>query len=81
MHRQWTYQGGEMKQAQLTNLKTILILSARGYSYEEISKFLNCETKAVQQILNRGYKKTETNNLTELLVWALRENLFTLEEI
>lgn len=70
-----------MRQARLTNLKTILVLSARGYSYAEIAKFLNCKTRAIQNIILKAYQQTETNNLTELLVWALRENLFTLEEI
>ena len=70
-----------MRQARLTNLKTILVLSARGYSYAEIGKFLNCKTRAIQNIILKSYEQTGTNNLTELLVWALRENLFTLEEI
>lgn len=70
-----------MRQTRLTNLKTILVLSARGYSYAEIAKFLNCQTKTIQNIILKSYEQTGTNNLTELLVWALRENLFTLEEI
>jgi DNA-binding CsgD family transcriptional regulator len=63
------------------DLEKFLKLTTQGLTNQEIAIHFLIKRNALHNRITRYYKFTNTKNISQLLVWALKNEIITLEEI